>query len=199
MKKLFGERILAVAGCVKKNVKGDILVSGYYPADETVGERYTVAKGKVYARTVREFEVSVPLTYERKSYTGEEKTKKYLILFKKEIKIFGNSRNLWGNCDTINTVEYFETFGGDTLPFGVRTVKYLAYVTETVRRSEESAVELALYMLRCKMAEDVPDGTLVKKEISGEFIDGEYRLICRAEYIENIAKTVERDTNNREV
>lgn len=173
--------------------KGDILVSGYYPADETVGERYTVAKGKVYARTVREFEVSVPLTYERKRYTGEQKSKKYLILFKKEVKIFGNSRNLWANCDTINTVEYFETPSGETLPFGVRTVRYAEYVTETVRRSEESAIELALYMLRCKMADGDIDGTLVKKEMSGEFRDGEYRLVCKAEYIENIAKVVERE------
>lgn len=172
---------------------GDILVSGYYPADETSGERYTVAKGKVYARTVRNFEVSVPLTYERKMYTGEQKSKKYLVLFKKEVKIFGNSRNLWANCDTINTVEYFETPSGDTLPFGVRTVRYAEYVTETVQRSEESAIELALYMLRCKMADGDIDGTLVKKEINGELVDGEYRLTCRAEYIENIAKVVERE------
>lgn len=177
----------------------DVLVSGYYPADESSGERYTVAKGKVYARTERVFEVSVPLTYERKRYTGEQKNKKYLVLFKKEVKFFGNSRNLWANCDTINTVEYFETPFGDTLPFGIRTVRYAEYVTETVKRSEESAIELALYMLRCRMADGDIDGTLVKKEIIGEFKDGEYRLVCKAEYIENIAKTVEREINDQEV
>ena len=175
---------------------GDVLISGYYPADETVGERYTVARGKVYARTTRIFEISVPLTYERKRYTGEQKTKNYLVFFKKEVKIFGNSRNLWKNCDTINTVEYFETLLHDTLPFGIRTQRYLEYVTETVTRSEESAIELALYMLRCKMADGVSDGTLMKKEIIGEFVDGEYRLVCKAEYIENIAVTVEREIPN---
>ena len=175
---------------------GDILISGYYPADENVGERYTVAKGKVYARTTRCFEVSVPLTYERKRYTGAQKSKNYLVFFKKEVKIFGNSRNLWKNCDTINTVEYFETLSYDTLPFGIRTQRYLEYVTETVTRSEESAIELALYMLRCKMADGVSDGTLVKKEITGEFVDGEYRLVCKAEYIENIAVAVEREIPN---
>ena len=175
---------------------GDVLISGYYPADETVGERYAVARGKVYARTTRIFEISVPLTYERKRYTGEQKTKNYLVFFKKEVKIFGNSRNLWKNCDTINTVEYFETLLHDTLPFGIRTQRYLEYVTETVTRSEESAIELALYMLRCKMADGVFDGTLMKKEIIGEFVDGEYRLVCKAEYIENIAVTVEREIPN---
>ena len=175
---------------------GDILISGYYPADDTVGERYAVAKGKVYARTTRYFEVSVPLTYERKRYTGAQKSKNYLVFFKKEVKIFGNSRNLWKNCDTINTVEYFETLSHDTMPFGIRTERYLEYVTETVTRSEESAIELALYMLRCKMADGVSDGTLVKKEITGEFVDGEYRLVCKAEYIENIAVTVEREIPN---
>ena len=99
-------------------------------------------------------------------------------------------------CDTINSVEYFETLFRDTLPFGIRTERYLEYVTETVTRSEESAIELALYMLRCKMADGVSDGTLIKKEMIGEFAHGEYRLVCKAEYIENIAVTVEREIPN---
>ena len=36
----------------------------------------------------------------------------------------------------------------------------------------------------------------MKKEIIGEFVDGEYRLVCKAEYIENIAVTVEREIPN---
>ena len=181
--------------CVGDTVSaGDVLVSGYYPADEEqgIGERYAVARGKVYARTVREFEVSIPLTYEKKEYTGEKKFEKYFILFEKEVKFFGNSRNLYANCDTINTVDSFTLPKNVDLPFGIRTCVYAEYRTVTAERSPQSATELALYTLRCRMADEVPEGMLMKKEIRGELRDGEYVLYCRAEYIENIAAVRER-------
>ena len=167
--------------------EGDILISGTYPEDEDLAARYTVAKGRVYARTEREFSVSIPLQYERKQYTGREKCEKFIIFFKKEVKFFGNSRNLYTECDTIDTVEYIELPGGITLPFGIRSVRYLEYETVGAVRSEESAVELALYTLRCEMESAVPEGMLMKKSLSAELTDTEYILRCRAEYIENIA------------
>lgn len=166
---------------------GDVLVSGYYPETETVGARFTVAKGRVYARTEREFSVSIPLTYEKKIYTGREKCEKYFILFKKEVKFFGNSRNLYANCDTIDTVEYLELPHGVLLPFGVRTVRYLEYENTAATRSAETATELALYKLRCLMAEQTRDGMLTKKQMTANIREDSYELICHAEYIENIA------------
>ena len=67
--------------------EGDLLVGGLYDLPQG-GYRYTCAKGKVYARTKREFSAEVPLTYEKKAYTGRVKTEKYLIFFKKEVKFF---------------------------------------------------------------------------------------------------------------
>ncbi|MBQ8850500.1 MAG: sporulation protein YqfD [Clostridia bacterium] len=167
---------------------GDLLLGSEYPEEEGMPTRYATPKGKVWARTEREFSVSVPFEYEKKEYTGREKCEKYFIFFKKEVKFFGNSGNLYAECDTIDTVEYFELPGGVLLPFGVRTVKFLEYETVTARRSEESAVELALYTLRCRMDSEVPEGMLTKKTLDGSFTDGGYELYCKAEYIEDIAK-----------
>ena len=89
--------------------EGQLLVGGVYGSEEE-GFRYTVAKGKVYASTERDISVEIPLKYEKKVYTGESKTEKYLIFFENEIKFYGNSGNLYASCDTIDTVEYFHSF-----------------------------------------------------------------------------------------
>ena len=168
--------------------KGELLVGGIYEsAQGTV--RYTRARGKVYARTARDFEVVIPYEYEKKVYTGEQKAQKSLIFFKKEVNFFANSRNSYATCDTIDTVEYFELPGGIRLPIGVRTVRYLEYSMQNARRSAESAEELARYRLRCLAESEVPQGMLVAKTVSSESTESAYVLRCRAEYIEDIART----------
>ena len=170
--------------------KGQLLIGGKYPSEEGAPERYTVPRGKVFAETVRDFSVFIPFKYEKKVYTGREKHQKYFIFFKKELKFFENCGNLYAECDTIDTVEYLTLPFGVALPFGVRTVRYLEYERETVTRGEESAVELALYTLRCRMESDVSEGMLTKKALSGSFTEDGYELLCRAEYIEDIALSV---------
>lgn len=170
--------------------EGDLLVGGLYD-NPNGGYRYTCAKGKVFARTRREFEVEIPYFYEKKHYTGEGKTEKYLIFFKKEVKFFGNTGNSYATCDTIDTVEYLELPGGVTLPIGIRTVRSMEYEIETAARSEESAVELAQYRLRCLMESEAAEGMLVKKHMIAELTDEAYVLCCRADYIEDIARVQE--------
>ena len=170
--------------------RGELLVGGIY-GSETEGFRYTVAKGKVYARTEREFAVEIPYTYEKKVYTGNVRVEKYLIFFKKEVKFYRNSRNLYASCDTIDTVEYFHTVDGAELPFGVRTVRYLEYEYRTETRSAEAAAELAYYTLRCEMEKELPEAELLSKAVSFEIGESSYRLNCRLSVIENIAEVKE--------
>ena len=77
------------------------------------------------------------------------------------------------------------------MPIGIRTVRTVEYEMAEATRSEEAAVELALYELRCRMEAEVPDGTLTKKALRAELTEGAYILRCEAEYIENIAKVQE--------
>ena len=170
--------------------KGDLLVGGLYGSEEKPSH-YTCARGKVFARTEREFLVEIPLEYQKKTYTGEVKVEKYMIFFEKEVKFFGNSRNLPASCDTIDTVEYWETPLGAHLPVGIRTVRYYAYAEETARRSESAAMELAYYTLRCQMEETLAGAELLRKQVSAEIGETAYVLKCYTECIENIAVTQE--------
>ncbi len=170
--------------------EGELLVGGIYEIAGG-GIRTTCARGKVFARTEREFCVEIPLIYAKKAYTGEGKVEKRLIFFEKEIKFFGNTGNSYTTCDTINTVEYWTLPGGVTLPIGIRTLRTMEYETAEATRSEDAAVEQALYRLRCQMESAVPEGILTRKTLRGDLTEGAYILHCKAEYIENIAKVQE--------
>ena len=174
--------------------QGELLVSGVY-GDEDSSFRYTAACGRVYARTEHTFEVEIPLRETRKVRVGEGEVRRYLLFFGKELripgKIFGkfsgNSGNSYTTCDTINTVEYFRSPGGVRLPVGIRCEYTPEYEEQESVLQEGAAVERALYVLRCRMAEEIPDAVLLKKVMTGELGDESYRLNCRVECIENIA------------
>lgn len=169
--------------------RGDLLVSGI--RDSTLkGFSYKAAKGKVLGKVTTDYFVEIPLEYQEKSYQSKVFVEKYIIFFNKMIKIYANNRNLATSCDIIDTVEYADIFSMGELPFGMRTVRYLPYDTVLAKRSAEEAIELALYKLRC-LEEELMISDVFSKQLSGDFLDGVYRLDCKSVYLKNIAKQVE--------
>ena len=65
--------------------EGQLLVGGVYGSD-TEGTRFVRSSGQVIALCEREYRIEIPLKYEKKVYTGEQKIKKSLIFFEKEVK-----------------------------------------------------------------------------------------------------------------
>ena len=174
--------------------EGQLLVGGMYGSD-TEALRFVRSSGRVMALCESEYSIAVPMNFEKKVYTGEQKIKKSLIFFEKEVKFFRNSGNLYATCDTIDTVEYFNLFGLGELPFGIRTVRYVEYETQTAKRSENEAYEQANFLLWQKFFEDCPEAQMVGKRISGRKEGEEYILNATVESIENIAKEVEIELN----
>lgn len=170
--------------------EGQLLVGGIY-GSETDGFRYTVAGGRVYAKTHRDFSVEIPLTYEKKVYTGRVKEEKYLIFFEKEVKFFGNYGNLYQSCDTIDTIEYLRVFAGEDLPVGIRTVRYLEYTLTEQTRSEEEAARLAEYRLMRLMEAEGGEAETVRMTRRVSVKEGAYTLSAHVSYIENIARVSE--------
>ncbi|MBE6556232.1 MAG: hypothetical protein E7664_00635 [Ruminococcaceae bacterium] len=179
-----GEPAVAIGDAVRK---GDLLVSGLY-GSERHALRYTLASGRVLGRVERSFEANIPLTYERKVYTGRTYTEKYLVFFEKEIKIFGLLRHSHISCDIIEVMEYLHTPRGESLPVGIRTVRHAEYRTETAQRTEEQARALAEYRLRCDMAAWLSAAELRYRSLEGVTDGDVYRLRCDAVGVENIAE-----------
>ena len=166
--------------------QGELLVSGIYDS-ATVGMRLTRCHGQVIARTEHLFSAQVPYTYERKEYTGRVLTEKYLIFFEKEVKIFSNIGKKPSEYDIIERVTYGETFTGDLLPVGVRTVEYLEYTYKTCRRTEEEALSLARYRLRCEAEQVLRTGELLRESTQQVREEDGVRLTLSVEILENIA------------
>jgi len=84
-------------------------------------------------------------------------------------------------------VEYLSLSDDCVLPFGIRTVSYREYELCEIERSEVETLNAAYDALYEQMEREVPDGSLVRKQVSSEITDVAVVLRCRAEYLENIA------------
>ena len=177
---------------VGQNVrKGDILVSGIYDSN-VWGYGYVRPKGEVYARTVRELSVEIPLNYQEKVYAESEIVKKTLFFFSKPIKLYRNTGFLGGTYDTINRKQNMKFFDGTRLPFSSESVIYRSYVYEDRIRTQDEAIELAYSELDDLICEFTERGSyLLRKNIIGFFSDDSYKLDCKITLIENIAQISE--------
>ncbi len=172
--------------------RGQLLVGGIV-GNELRGFRYLCASGKVLAQVESRLTAHIPLKYQKKRYTGEEKCEKYLIFFKNEIKFFGNSGNLYPVYDKIETVEYLRAPNGEKLPFGVRTVRYAEYEYEEKTRDDTELRALADYKMNLLIY--ALDGEVTEKRLIYSKNEKGAQLDCVLTVIKNIARTQEIEIN----
>lgn len=170
--------------------KGDLLVSGIYKEGKAP-LRISRASGRILGRISHTFEVEVPLVQSKKVYSGEKISKKTLNFFGNSIKLFTNYRNLPLMCDIINYVYMFNPLNLGELPISLSVDTYLPYEYKEVEINENEAIEQAYEILREKMDEELPDAQILRKKLSGEFVDGKYILKCTVVAICDIARQVD--------
>lgn len=171
--------------------RGELLVSGLVDS-ASVGWRYIRARGAVFARTVREIHIEIPMDYEEKCYTGKVMCEKSLIFFGKRIKLYKNTGFSGATYDTICNVDRCCLFGGERLPLWLDSTEYRPYTLEPRRYSDEQAMELAYAVLADELAALSANGaTFLRKDIICQPGESVYVLDCTLTLIENIAGTVE--------
>ena len=192
------ERVEAYDGsvCVKVGDvvrKGEVLVSGLY--DGVGSLRTTRARGEIYARTVREFFVEIPLEGIEKVYTGREWSEKYINFFSNRIKVFTNTGNAGATCDIIYYNSKLGIPGGVSLPIGTETVCYREYREEPALLDGQTAMEKAFSELERQLEAFVTEAgaELLSKTVEYELDETAYRIRCTVVCIENIAETREID------
>ena len=173
--------------------EGEVLVSGIY--DSLVeGIRVTRARARVYARTVREITVSIPLTYEYKQYLVEGDgtlsdvpLEKYLNFFKKTVKFSKKAGKEGGLYDIIEGERSLGLLSDVGFPISVRTVWYLPYALTTATRTYEEAEELA-YVELAQRISALPGGAeLISKTVAIHRAPDALVLTCTLTCIEDIA------------
>ncbi|MBQ7897301.1 MAG: sporulation protein YqfD [Clostridia bacterium] len=162
--------------------KGELLVSGI--VDSTAeGFRLRQAEGKVYARTSRIIELSLPFEYFEKRLIKEEKTKKIRILGHSIGKSVGDDS---GSYD-ISTSEKEASLFGFLLPFSIEEHKASYYKNE---KSTLSPLEVRAELLdsyKRYLSTELDSGTVLGEKLV--FSEDEEKMTLTAEVvaIENIA------------
>ena len=173
--------------------KGDLLIGGIYDS-KRVGFRFTRASGSVFARTVEEIIIKIPLEYEEKEYSGVVKYEKNLNFFGFSLKI---SKKVWNSgelYDTINRVEEYDLLSGIHIPVYSQKTSYHEYKYVKRQRTYEEAERLAYFELNKKISE-MEGVELIKKSISTTSTDNELILICTLTCIEDISAVSEFDVD----
>lgn len=124
--------------------QGQLLIAGVVDTGGTekpsVTTRFLAGKGEVWARTWYDLTVRVPLTYEKKVYTGKEKRSHTLIWGENRLKIGAKGSSICNvDCDKIKNQTQWTLFGLFALPVTWETETLLPYELEITPRSSADA------------------------------------------------------------
>ena len=169
--------------------KGQLLVSGVIDS-QAVGYRLVRASGEIYARISRSFTAEVPLVREKKSRTGEKKTRVTIRFFAKKINLFSNNDISFEKYDTIEEEKRLCLFDRVELPVFIIKTTYSEYVTETEKISEEQALSIAEKELAGQTEKTLSEAQILAREERTEINDGILTLYADIDCIADITSEI---------
>lgn len=189
MSVLEGESAAIVGNAV---AKGDVLVRGLM-SSETGDERYVHSMAQVIADTWYEISAQTPLLEARKTEKSGRNTAFSLVIGKKRINFFSDSRNKCDSCDKINRLKYISLGDVFTLPVGYAVERTTQYETSLLPIDEDKTVGRMKESLKNELQRRIGDGQIVSEEYSVSKTDKVMTVTLRAQCTENIAKEADYD------
>lgn len=189
MSVLEGESAAIVGNAV---AKGDVLVRGLM-SSETGDERYVHSMAQVIADTWYEISAQTPLLEARKTEKSGRNTAFSLVIGKKRINFFSDSRNKCDSCDKINKLKYISLGDVFTLPVGYAVERTTQYETSLLPIDEDKTVGRMKESLKNELQRRIGDGQIVSEEYSVSKTDKVMTVTLRAQCTENIAKEADYD------
>ena len=172
-------------------VAGDTLVSGTVESLSS-GVRDVHARAEIYARTWYEISERIPAMYGEKVYTGKKFSRKALIFFGKRLNLYFSCGISYAACDKIIERSRPSLPGGVFGFLGLETETYYPYEIRQARLSIKEAEEILSPRLYDVLSRTI-DGEIVSSEITAEEENGVINVTLRAECLEQIACTRERE------
>ena len=170
--------------------QGQLLISGVVENDYS-GARYLRGMGKVYGRTWYTLRCQIPLTVTEKVYTGEETTRRAILVGKNRINLYFDSSNPGYTCDKMITWKQCTLPGDVPLPVTVVTETLRGYEPREEPRSEQAAAVQAERELLARLEESLEEGTILSRELTTEIMGDTLLVTLTAECEEQIGKFVE--------
>lgn len=189
MSVLEGESAAIVGNAV---AKGDVLVRGLM-SSETGDERYVHSMAQVIADTWYEISAQTPLLEERKIEKSGRNTAFSLVIGKKRINFFSDSRNKYDSCDKINKLKYISLGDVFVLPVGYAVERTTQYEMSLLPIDEDKAVGRMKESLKNELQRRIGDGQIVSAEYFVSKTDNVMTVTLRAQCTENIAKEADYD------
>ena len=189
------ERVDALRGqsvVVKGQVvsKGELLVSAVVKTRKE-NELLTGAKGNVFAKTQRHFEVHVPLYEYKKQYTKEEYSRYSLRVAGHEFSLPQFKKHNSGKpfeCEKTVTLPTF--FGKIEMPFEIVKRTFREYESVMIKRETDECKKTAETKLSALIEKKTGSAPVVNKVIDFNVYDDKAVLVCDMECIENIASKI---------
>lgn len=176
--------------------QGQLLIAGVVDTGGTekpsVTTRFLAGKGEVWARTWYDLTVRVPLTYEKKVYTGKEKRSHTLIWGENRLKIGAKGSSICNvDCDKIKNQTQWTLFGLFALPVTWETETLLPYELEVTPRSRADAEAQGKDMLETYLAALLGEAGSVMQRRFSTAVEGDTLVVTlSAECEEQIGKEV---------
>ena len=176
--------------------QGQLLIAGVVDTGGTekpsVTTRFLAGKGEVWARTWYDLTVRVPLTYEKKVYTGKEKRSHTLIWGENRLKIGAKGSSICNvDCDKIKIQTQWTLFGLFALPVTWETETLLPYELEVTPRSRADAEAQGKDMLETYLAVLLGEAGSVTQRRFSTAVEGDTLVVTlSAECEEQIGKEV---------
>ena len=176
--------------------QGQLLIAGVVDTGGTekpsVTTRFLAGKGEVWARTWYDLTVRVPLTYEKKVYTGKEKRSHTLIWGENRLKIGAKGSSICNvDCDKIKYQTQWTLFGLFALPVTWETETLLPYELEVTPRSRADAEAQGKDMLETYLTALLGETGSVTQRRFSTAVEGDTLVVTlSAECEEQIGKEV---------
>ena len=176
--------------------QGQLLIAGVVDTGGTekpsVTTRFLAGKGEVWARTWYDLTVRVPLTYEKKVYTGKEKRSHTLIWGENRLKIGAKGSSICNvDCDKIKNQTQWTLFGLFALPVTWETETLLPYELEIAARSRADAEAQGKDVLETYLAALLGETGSVTQRRFSTAVEGDALVVTlSAECEEQIGKEV---------
>lgn len=169
--------------------QGQLLISGVEDTD-TFGARLKAGMGSVTARTWYTLQSQIPLTEEKKTYTGEKKTGWSLIFGTHRIKLYGSGSYSLTDCDKISSRTQLRLFG-ISFPVTVERETWRYFTVETESISPEKAKEQGEALLTEYLHTLVDPYGAISSTVCTVKQDGDTAVVTlSAECVEQIGQTV---------
>ncbi|KEO83806.1 sporulation protein YqfD [Tumebacillus flagellatus] len=173
-------------------VRGQVVQVGQVLINGSLGNKSVHASGIVKAETWYRSDLSIPLSAESKSYTGNSVEKHFLTFWGHPVQIWGYGQIPFQEMETVNDDKAL-TIGSFTFPIQYRHATYKETQTQKAELTEAEALDLAKEFAKSDVLTKVGKNGIVESQnvLRKELKDGKLEISILNKAIEEIGQPQE--------